>query len=253
MSTKIKLSKEEAEKIIKESFSIADFCRKIGWEANGGHYKQFHYYVKLYDLDTNHFTGYRTNLGNKLNKDNENKIEDYRDVRRLVKGPILLKKILNEGIKERKCECCGNTEWQGIPIPLEVHHIDGNCLNNNIENLQLLCPNCHTLTDNFRGKKNKKEPKKHFCKKCGKEITRYSRSGLCVACKNRKNGTSGVSTKEDFIKTFLEYRTFLGVARKYGCSSHSIVKWAKKFGLPTKSKEMKKYLNQLENEITTKT
>lgn len=66
------------------------------------------------------------------------------------------KKLLEEGYKEYKCECCGNTEWMGQPIPLELHHIDGNRYNNVIENFQLLCPNCHAFTDSYRGKNSVK-------------------------------------------------------------------------------------------------
>ena len=51
-----------------------------------------------------------------------------------------------------KCECCNNIEWMGKPIPLELHHIDGDNTNNTLENLKLLCPNCHAQTDNYRSK-----------------------------------------------------------------------------------------------------
>ena len=61
-------------------------------------------------------------------------------------------RLIREGYKERKCECCNNTEWLGKPIVLELHHIDGNRSNNNLDNLQLLCPNCHAMTDNFKSK-----------------------------------------------------------------------------------------------------
>lgn len=64
-------------------------------------------------------------------------------------------RILEEGIKEHKCENCQLTEWMGVPIPLQLHHIDGNHYNNSLENLQLLCPNCHSLTENFSCKKPK--------------------------------------------------------------------------------------------------
>ena len=65
-------------------------------------------------------------------------------------------RILEEGIKEHKCECCGLSEWLGQPIPLELHHIDGDRTNNVLSNYQLLCPNCHSFTDNYRGKNAKK-------------------------------------------------------------------------------------------------
>lgn len=64
----------------------------------------------------------------------------------------LKQRLFNEKIKERKCECCGNTEWMGKPIPLELHHINGIKDDLRIENLQILCPNCHAFTDNYRGK-----------------------------------------------------------------------------------------------------
>ena len=53
-------------------------------------------------------------------------------------------------IKEHECEMCKRTTWNGQPIPLELHHIDGDRFHNVIENFQLLCPNCHALTDSYR-------------------------------------------------------------------------------------------------------
>ena len=67
----------------------------------------------------------------------------------------LRRKLLEEGYKEYKCECCGNTEWMGHPIPLEVHHKDGDRNNNTLENFELLCPNCHAFTDSYRGKNSR--------------------------------------------------------------------------------------------------
>ncbi len=64
--------------------------------------------------------------------------------------------MLNEGYKEHKCESCGLTTWLDKPIPLELHHIDGNRNNNTLENFQLLCPNCHAFTDSYRGKNSAK-------------------------------------------------------------------------------------------------
>jgi len=64
-------------------------------------------------------------------------------------------------LKEHKCESCNLSDWLGKPIPLELHHIDGDRKNNCIDNLQLLCLNYHGLTNNYSGKANKK-PVKHW-------------------------------------------------------------------------------------------
>lgn len=64
----------------------------------------------------------------------------------------LRERLLKEGIKEHKCECCKRTEWMNHPIALELHHINGIKNDLRIENLQILCPNCHAFTDNYRGK-----------------------------------------------------------------------------------------------------
>lgn len=83
--------------------------------------------------------------------------------------PSFIKKYLMK-IHDNKCEKCG---WGEInettgKIPLEVHHIDGDCTNNRIENLQLLCPNCHSLTPNF-GSLNKNSRRFHRKKKTLKD------------------------------------------------------------------------------------
>jgi hypothetical protein len=58
-------------------------------------------------------------------------------------------RLLREGLKEHRCEACGLTEWRGRPLSMALHHVNGDGQDNRLENLQLLCPNCHAQTDNF--------------------------------------------------------------------------------------------------------
>ena len=67
----------------------------------------------------------------------------------------LKRRLLREGLLEPKCYNCGITEWRGKPVSLELHHIDGNGKNNRLENLCLLCPNCHSQTTSWGGKNRK--------------------------------------------------------------------------------------------------
>jgi DNA-binding CsgD family transcriptional regulator len=74
----------------------------------------------------------------------------------------LKNRLINEGLKENRCEICGIAEWLGKPLSIELHHVNGNGTDNRLENLQLLCGNCHSQTDNWggRGIRQKATPKK---------------------------------------------------------------------------------------------
>lgn len=96
------------------------------------------------DLDTSHFKGQGWNKGN----------YDYStfakgEVKRT--GKTIVEPLI--ALRGRKCENCGIEEWLGQPIKLEAHHIDGDRLNNELNNLQLLCPNCHSYTETYCAKR----------------------------------------------------------------------------------------------------
>ena len=91
-----------------------------------------------------------TKIKNKLS------FQEYLDTSKDIQSNKVRIKLLEEGIKPHKCENCGLEEWMGYPIPLELHHIDGDKTHNELSNYQLLCPNCHALTDSYRGKNSRK-------------------------------------------------------------------------------------------------
>ena len=67
----------------------------------------------------------------------------------------LKNRLYKEGIKKKNCENCGISHWLDKPLALELHHLDGNRQNHLLNNLKLLCPNCHSQTDTFRSKNRK--------------------------------------------------------------------------------------------------
>lgn len=74
---------------------------------------------------------------------------EYKGKRLLYAKDRWNRRLLTDTFGE-KCNCCGITEWNGKPINLEVNHIDGMAYNNVLDNLELLCPNCHSQTNTFR-------------------------------------------------------------------------------------------------------
>ena len=63
----------------------------------------------------------------------------------------LKEKLIRDGVKENCCEICGCSEWLGVKLPLELHHKNGNHYDNNLDNLQILCPNCHSIQEGNSG------------------------------------------------------------------------------------------------------
>ncbi|MBR5699920.1 MAG: HNH endonuclease [Bacteroidales bacterium] len=149
---KSQYTKDDVIQAVAENNSIAGVLRQLKLRPIGGNYKTIHRLIKEYALDTSHFTGQGWNIGLKFKpqraiEDSEIFVEEsnYRCSWRLRER---YKKVT--GINN--CEVCGLTEWQGRPIPLEIHHINGKNFDNRLQNLQLLCPNCHALTNNYRGR-----------------------------------------------------------------------------------------------------
>ena len=121
------------------------------------------------------------------------------------------------------------TEWMGISIPIELHHIDGNRFNNKLDNLQILCPNCHALTDNYSGRKLNNDIKvktvkvKNTCG-CGVFIKKSSKS--CVKCFQMKQRIVNRPSKDELLNAVNEFG-YSAMGRKYGVSDNAIRKWLK--------------------------
>ena len=147
----MKHTKEEYEVAVSNSSSIASVCRRLGVKPTGGNYRIIHKAIEEYNLDTSHFTGQGWNVGLKFKPKRATEIKDILKKGSYYQSYKLKRRLLKENLKEKRCECCGLSQWQGKEIPLELHHVNGDNRDNRIENLQLLCPNCHALTDNYRG------------------------------------------------------------------------------------------------------
>lgn len=146
-----KYNKKVLQNAADKSHSIADILKIFELKVAGGNYQTIR--NKLYELNinTDHFTGQGWNKGKKFPP--KRAIEDYLNNKYTIKSYNLKKRLVGEGVKNYSCEKCHINSWLGTKLTLELDHIDGDHHNNNLENLQILCPNCHSQTPTFRNKK----------------------------------------------------------------------------------------------------
>lgn len=135
---------------VKNSTSIRQVLNKLGLKEAGGNYQSLHTLIKTLGLDITHFHGQAWNKG--LRPGPKRPIEDYLSNRQTILSHKLRLRLIKDKIFPNECLRCHLSIWLGEPIPLELEHKDGNHQNNNLDNLEILCPNCHAQTPYYRGK-----------------------------------------------------------------------------------------------------
>ena len=129
---------------------MAELMRKLGYTANRGNsFKNLKDYLIDNNVDISHFKG---------KSHGSSKTEKYSLEQILVENSTysnmtrLKERILKANLLEYKCSECGISEWNNKHLVLQLDHINGDNRDNRVENLRLLCPNCHSQTETFCGK-----------------------------------------------------------------------------------------------------
>lgn len=144
-----KYSKEELQEAVRDSCTWAEVCRKIGVKPATGSRTHLKSRVVKEGIDFSHFKGKHFKKGAILLAERV-PLEIYLNNEKPIKSHTLRVRLIQEGYKECKCEKCGLSEWLGEAAPLELDHIDSNHWNNNLNNLQIVCPNCHAILTRAR-------------------------------------------------------------------------------------------------------
>lgn len=153
----MKYNEQELLEAVSKATSIRTCLKILGRVPKGGNYKILKSYLDKFNIDYSHFTGKGWRKG-KTFKTERKKLDQILCKNSTYKSgsPYQSSKIkellFKNKIKDRKCEICNIEKWRGKDLSFELHHIDGDSQNNELQNLQILCPNCHSLTENFRGK-----------------------------------------------------------------------------------------------------
>lgn len=216
--------------------NMLDLCHRIGIQNVGGEdYREVKRLAKELGLNLKFsYKKSRTFL-----KERVTRVEDiFIENSNYTNSSGLKKKLISLGFKEEKCERCNRSEWEGEPIRLQVHHINGVHNDNRLENLQLLCPNCHSLTDNYAGKNsNRKKPTTLRKEDIKKSIKKEDWDRLMNESWNANH-----PTKETLVNVFITCGSFLQTGKHYGVSDNAIKKWFAHYGLPTKKKELVEFI-----------
>ncbi|MER5749665.1 HNH endonuclease [Streptomyces sp. NPDC002088] len=137
--------------IVAVSTSIKEVVRRLGISPVGGNHTHISRRVATLGIDTSHFVVRRG--GPKGSRGNPLTLGSPQDGR--IPGSRLLRHLVRSGVREACVMCGTGPEWNEKPLRLEVDHINGDWWDNRPENLQPLCPNCHAVTDTYRGRRRR--------------------------------------------------------------------------------------------------
>ncbi len=159
-----KYTKELLEPLVLKAKSYSDVMRFLnpGKPVHGGHLAHVKSRIIFFKIDTSHFLGRAWNKG----LQSKNSIDEKTFIEKYLKkngNPIIthrLKiKLLSLGLLKNECSVCENKgEWQGKKLCLQLDHEDGNSSNNELSNLKIKCPNCHSQTETYAGRNNGRLP-----------------------------------------------------------------------------------------------
>ena len=145
--------KQKLASVVNRSFSMLEFLRGVGLATTGSNASTAKKYFNIHSISTSHFNGNRHLKPNRMTLEQilvEN--STFKDLTRLKR------RLIKEGLLTSHCYKCKNTgQWMGKSLTLQLEHKNGNNKDHRLENLELLCPNCHSQTSTWGGKRRIKQ------------------------------------------------------------------------------------------------
>jgi len=228
---------DEFQELLNTSTSFVDILIKVGLDPYNGNHKTLNHRIKEEGFDTSILQQNR-----KINQ--ERHIKTLTEKRTYSLENILVEnsrygshhlkqKLLSKNILENKCYTCDNKgEWYGKKLSLQLDHINGINNDNRLENLRLLCPNCHSQTETFSGKRHKIN---NFCKDCGEKIHKQSKK--CFKCSSISKGINQRKfevSKEELTQLINQY-PMTTIGKMFNVSDNAVRKRCKTLEIDLKA------------------
>lgn len=207
---------------------MAEIIRKCDMISSGASHKILKNRLLEEKIDYSHIKlGLNSNKGRKFNKD-KIPLTKILVQNSTYNRTSLKRRLISELNWENKCILCGNTgDWLGKPLTLQLDHINGISNDNRIENLRILCPNCHSQTPTYSGKKLTKNKCSICSRKTTNRKTKYCRPCFIkhinpeIAKSQRKSDRPDIQVLLNDVKQMGYVKT----GKKYGVSDNAIRKW----------------------------
>lgn len=226
------LSDEDFAIIVSRSTCYADIVRSLGLRVQGSNYGTIKRRIARQGLSILHFDLSFSRSREKAASKIAVPLDQVLVVGSKYSSNDLKKRLLKENLLSYKCEACGNEgTWQGRPLTLQLDHKNGNHEDNRLENLRILCPNCHTQTGTHSGKRLAGTGKKYACIQCGKPCSKQAKTCRNCDSKNRTLQTHFVWPNNEALSKMLYEKIPKDVAAQIGCSYTRLRKHCQKNGI----------------------
>jgi hypothetical protein len=163
--------------------TMSGVLRAMGLLVAGGSFRIVWAHIRRLGLDTSHWTGRANNVEGLLRVNKPKPLSEVLRVDNLTNSASLKRRLLRDGLLKNECsECRNGSLWNGRELVLELDHVNGDHADNRLENLRILCPNCHSQTPTAGSKNRRGRWVLHKCCECGKPLKRKMVSGMCRDC-----------------------------------------------------------------------
>lgn len=222
------MPRERFEALIKNNNVFNRVLTVFGLKNKGHNNRTLKERCKLEGIDISHYKG----AGKGCSKEYyslEQILEKVLVKNSVVTNTAQIKRyLLKYGFAKYECVCGNTGEWMGKKLALQLDHINGDRLDNRVENLRFLCPNCHSQTETFAGRS---------CRKEGWNKIKISEINPDWRKVPKHHARKVIRPEKDELEELVKTNSFVGLGRKFGVSDNAIRKWCRAYGIPTRKRD----------------